>query len=389
MTKHAPLASELRPSKLDDVVGQNHLIGEGMPLRRMAQCGKFQSTILWGPPGVGKTSIVRALASQTKSHFCVLNATSATVKDIRSIIKQAQLQLDPGVTSPPVRTVLFVDEIHRFNKSQQDVLLPVVEDGTVILFGATTENPKFAVNSTILSRCLVLEVKPLSMQSMVNLLKKIKRHYKDVDGKTVDIKKEAAKKLIYRCSGDARKLITSMETIVEILSVDGVVSDEHVDVAIPDKHLVFDAHGNDHYDLAHCYQEAIQNSDVNAAIYWLAKWLESGEDPAYICRRMLITAFEDCASNPMAACLVMAASYATERTGMPECDIAMSLATCVMAQSKRDKTAYHAIRNALNDVRNGETVHVPESLRAGTKGYFAAIEKEYVANEALKDVRNA
>ncbi|MDB4489956.1 AAA family ATPase [bacterium] len=374
MARHIPLACKLRPSKLEHVIGQDHLIGEGMPLYRMAQCGKFQSTILWGSPGIGKTSIVRALASQTESNFCVLNATSASVKDLRAIIKQATQLLEQD---EPIKTVLFVDEIHRFNKSQQDVMLPVVEDGTVVLFGATTENPKFAVNSTILSRCLVLEVKPLDAQSMIELIKRIKNHYKN-SGQTIDVKKEAAKKLIYRCSGDARKMITSLETIIDILSTDGVVSEEHVDVAIPDKHLVFDAHGNDHYDLAHCYQEAIQNSDADAAIYWLAKWLESGEDPAYICRRMLITAFEDCASNPMAACLAMAASYTTERTGMPECDIAMSLATVVMAQSERNKTAYFAIREALDDVRNGATIHVPESLRAGTKGYFAAISKKYV-----------
>jgi putative ATPase len=213
---------------------------------------------------------------------------------------------------------------------------------------------------------------------MVDLIKRIKSHYKNESGLIVDITKDAAKKLIYRCSGDARKLITSLETIVEILSTDGIVSNEHVDVAIPDKHLVFDARGNDHYDLAHCYQEAIQNSDADAAIYWLAKWIESGEDPAYICRRMLITAFEDCANNPMAACLAMAASYTTERTGMPECDIAMALATVVMAKSDRDKTAYKAIREALNDVRNGQTIHVPEALRAGSSGYFAAISKKYV-----------
>lgn len=375
MAKYAPLASKLRPQSIDDIIGQAHLTDEGMPLRMMIQSGKFQSTILWGPPGIGKTSIVRAIAADTKSNFCMLNATSATVKDIRAIIKGASDLLQQEQIT---RTILFVDEIHRFNKSQQDVLLPVVEDGTIVLFGATTENPKFAVNSTILSRCLVLEVKPLDAQSMVDLIKRIKTYYKVTCKKEIEIKKEAAKKLIYRCSGDARKLITSIETIVEILSTDGVVSEEHVDVAIPDKHLVFDAHGNDHYDLAHCYQEAIQNSDADAAIYWLAKWIESGEDPAYICRRMLITAFEDCANNPMAACLAMAASYTTERTGMPECDIAMALATVVMAKSDRDKTAYNAIRSALNDVRNGETIHVPESLRAGSSGYFAAITKKYV-----------
>jgi putative ATPase len=370
--KTTPLAALLRPRNLDEVLGQDHLVGLNKPLRRMAAKKTFQSIIFWGPPGTGKTSIVRALATQTESRFCQLNATEAKVADIRKVIEQARKSLDDGI-----RTFVFVDEIHRWTKAQQDVVLPVIEDGTIVLFGATTEKPAFAVNSTILSRCIVLEVKPLDAQAMVNLIRRIKDYYRAKE-RHVKIDAEAAKKLITRCSGDARKLITAMETAIEILSDDDHITAEHIDQAIPDKHIVFDASGNDHYDLAHCYQEAIQNSDVDGALYWLGKWVASGEDPAYICRRMLITSFEDAAGNPFAWLAAMAASYATERTGLPECLIPMGLATCEMAMSKRNKSAYNAIKEVMQDIENREAVHVPPSLRAGTSGYTHAVRKRYL-----------
>lgn len=366
-----PLAAELRPTKLHDIIGQDHLLGVGKPIRMMADKKIFQSMILWGPPGSGKTSIVNALANDTSSIFYKLNATEATVKDIRKIITHAKKVL------PDTRTLVCIDEIHRWSKSQQDVMLPVVEDGTLVLFGATTEKPKFAVNSTILSRCLVLEVKPLSIPDSIKIVLKVKEYYKSI-GRNIKISSDAVTRLITMCSGDVRKIITVLETAIEILADDNNITLEHIDAAIPDKHLVFDARGNDHYDLAHCYQEAIQNSDVDGAIYWLAKWLESGEDPAYICRRMLITSFEDCANNPLAITTAMAACYATERTGMPECAIPMAMATCEMALSERNKAAYNAIKEASNDVRNNATIHVPDELRAGTSGYAYAINKKYV-----------
>lgn len=359
-----PLASKLRPQKLNQIIGQEHLVQQGKPIWKMAYKNYIQSTILWGPPGTGKTSIIRALAKETKSHFRQLNATNSSIKDLRAIIETA--------TDDEEKTLVFVDEIHRFNKAQQDVLLPSVEEGIIYLFGATTENPRFAVNSTILSRCLVLETKPLNNQNMVHLLQKVLKHYNNIE-----IDKKAAKTLITRCSGDARKLITTLETIIEILLDSPQINEEQVKAAIPTKHIVFDARGNDHFDLAHCYQEAIQHSDVNSAIYWLAKWMRSGEDPAYICRRMLITAFEDCASNPFAVTTAMAACYTIERTGLPEGMIAMSLATCEMANSDRDKSAYNAIKSALYDVDNETTTHVPPELRAGTRGYVSITNKQY------------
>lgn len=367
--RQTPLAAALRPFKLDEVIGQKHLVGPGKAIRKMAEKKRAQSTILWGPPGTGKTSLVRALSKEIDALFFSINATNATVKELREIITTGKTGGHP--------VFAFVDEIHRFSKSQQDVLLPAVEDGTIILFGATTEKPKFAVNSTILSRCIALETKPLDPQEMIDLIKRVKSHYKD-KGRAIKIEPEAAKRLINRSSGDARKLITSLETCIEILSDDGLITVDHVDTAIPDKHIVFDASGNDHFDLAHCYQEAIQHSDADGALYWLGKWLVSGEDPAYICRRMLITAFEDCAGNPHAWAAAMAACYTVEKTGLPECMIPMSVATCEMARSERNKTGYKAIKEVMEDIQNKEVVHVPPQLRAGTVGYTPAIRKVYL-----------
>lgn len=368
-----PLAAALRPNVLDDIIGQSHLLGKGKLLRRMVETKEYQSTIIWGPPGIGKTSIVRCLANETDSNFRQLNATKATVKDLRATITAAE--------KSEHRTILFVDEVHRWSKSQQDIMLPAVEMGTVTLFGATTENPGFAVNSTILSRCLVMEAEPLKKEDMLKLIMRVKSHYK-ANGRNLTISKDAALLLATRCSGDARKAITVLETCIKVLIDDDTISREHIEVAIPDKHIVFDSKGNDHFDLAHCYQEAIQNSDVDGAIYWLAKWILSGEDPAYICRRMLITAFEDCSGNPYAMTTAMAACFATERTGMPECRIPMAQATVEMAMSERNKAAYYAIDAAMDDVRNNESVHVPPELRAGNTGYAYAINKTYLASWA-------
>jgi putative ATPase len=366
-----PLAIELRPKRLDEIIGQHHLLDPGAPLRKMAEKKLFQSTILWGPPGTGKTSIVRALAKETESDFRPLNATNASIKELRSIVEHAAKIIEER------STFVFVDEIHRWNKAQQDVMLPSVEEGIITLFGATTEKPKFAVNSTILSRCLILETKPLEYSDLIFVYKRVIAHYKK-KGRSIKPEKEASKRLLTRCGGDARKMVMALETLIEIMSDDDRITANMVDTVIPDKHLVFDARGNEHFDLAHCYQEAIQHSQVDDAIYWLAKWLVSGEDPAYIARRMLITAFEDCAGNPFAATTAMAAAFATERTGMPECRIPLALATVEMATSKRNKSAYFAIKEAMSDVENGETVHVPPSLRAGTTGYHRVTQKTYV-----------
>lgn len=370
--KYPPLADLLRPAKLDDMLGQEHLTGPGMPFRRMVEKNKPISTILWGPPGTGKTTIVKALSNEIDTNYYELNATDTSTKEIRAVIDQAAKDQDK-------QTILFIDEIHRLAKNIKDIFLPCVENGTIRLFGATTENPKFSVNSTILSRSLIFETKPLKPSNLASLYLKIVKHYSHLDVK-VKTTKEVLQVLINRCSGDARKFITSIEALVEMMSDNGSFSMEDLESVMPCKHVVFDKSGNEHFSYAHCYQDAIQDSDENGAIYWLATWLNSGEDPAYICRRMLITAFEDCSGNPFAITSAMAACFTTERTGMPECMIAMAHATIEMAKSKRNKSAFYAIHAAMADVQNGRTVYVPPDMRAGTNAYRRIIKKQYVKN---------
>jgi len=369
--KYPPLAAILRPKSLYEVIGQSHLIGEGRPFKRMAEKQKIVSTILWGPPGTGKTTLAFALAREVSANFKSINATETSIKEIREVISNARQE--------DRQTVLFVDEINRLSKNILDVFLPVIEEGVLTLFGATTENPKFAVNSTILSRSLVFETKALNEQDLINLIQRVKEYYKNKEV-IIKIDKEAAKKLIIRCSGDARKMITALEAAVDILAIDGIVNEDVIDTVFPSKHVVFDKNGSAHFDNAHCYQDAIQDSDADGAIYWLAAWLNSGEDPAYICRRMLISAFEDCAGNPFAITSALAATLATERTGMPECMIAMAHATIEMANSKRNKSAFYAIHAAMADVQNNRTVHIPEKMRAGNNSYDRIVNKKYVKN---------
>lgn len=367
--KFPPLAALLRPKTLNDIIGQLHLIGEGKPFRRMVERQKIVNTILWGPPGTGKTTLAFALAKEINANFKSINATETSVKEIREVIDNARQEES--------QTILFVDEIHRLNKSIKDIFLPVIEEGVLTLFGATTENPKFAVNSTILSRSLVFETKALNEQDLINLIQRVKEYYKRKEI-NIKINKEAAKKLIIRCSGDARKMITAMEAAIDILATDYTVTEEIIDIVFPSKHVVFDKDGNSHFDSAHCYQDAIQDSDADGAIYWLAAWLNSGEDPAYICRRMLISAFEDCSGNPFAITSALAATLATERTGMPECMIAMAHATIEMAKSKRNKSAFYAIHSAMADVQNNRTVYILPHMRAGNNSYERIINKKYV-----------
>jgi len=371
MFAQTPLALEMRPRNLLDILGQDHLVGPGKILSEMAAKNKLQHLLIWGPPGTGKTTIAFALSKQIDANFRRLNASSSGVKELRQIIKFA--------SNDDKTTLLVVDVIHRWSKNVQDCLLEAIENNTLFFVGLTTENARFAAIRSLVSRCLVLETKPLSNKAMVELLLRVKKYYKS-QNKNISIDQHIAKKLIIRASGDARKLVMVLETLVEIIGEgdDIKITEDGLNLVMPTKALFFDARGSERYDYAHCYQESIQNSDADAAIYWLAKWIESGEDPAYICRRMLITSFEDCAGNPLAAPLAMAACFTTERTGLPECIIPMALATCEMAKSKRNKSAYFAIQAALNDVRSGETVHVPPQLRAGTPGYYAAISKKYL-----------
>ena len=364
---HTSLAIRLRPTNLDQIVGQSHLVDDNGILRKMVQKNKIYNIILWGPPGSGKTSVAIAMANHLNHKFLKLNATTSGVKELKDAIKLAG---EDGM-------IVIVDEIHRWAKNVQDVLLNAIEHNQITLIGLTVEKAQFAVNKAVLSRCIILETKPIDNKDLILLYRRVKDYYSTI-GRNMIIDKKLLAQLIIRCGGDARKLLLILETLMDVLCEDGNITQSAVDVVMPHKHMFFDASGNEHYDYAHCYQEAIQHSDADGAIYWLAKWAKSGEDPAYICRRMMITAFEDCAGNPFAPLIAMAACYATEKTGLPECLIPMSLATCEMAKSIRNKSAYWAIKNASDDVENKTTIEVPPELRAGTDGWFNVIRKQYL-----------
>ena len=346
-----PLADTLRPKSLDDVIGQQHLVGPNMPIRKMVDKDSIKSILLHGPAGIGKTTIARCLAHDSACAFEELNATSSKIADIRKLIDKAAARKKSGTV-----TVAFVDEIHRWAKNIQDALLPSVEDGTIVLVGSTTEKPNFAVNSALLSRMQSYELYPLTKKDMATGLIRVVKHYKS-NGVDFKIGGAAATRLINRCSGDIRKLMTSLETIVEVLLEDDKeITDELVDVAIPDKYYFFDKSGNGHFDMAQNYQCAIQDSDADSAIYWLAKWLLSGEDPVYIARRILISASEDACSNPNASMIANNAYVAAKEMGYPECRIPMAHATIEIAKSDRDRTANDAIAAAIEDVENGKEV---------------------------------
>ncbi len=359
------LATDLRPRNLNEVKGQEHLTGPGKPLRNMLEKGILKNTILWGPAGAGKTTICRILAEGSGREYRQLNATTMTAASLRA-------SLVPGA-------LIFLDECHRASKNIQDILLPHLEENDCVFFGATTETPRFAINRTILSRCHILEIKPVNEIASAELIKRAIIYYKDKDI-IVKAEREVLKTLIMRSNGDIRKLYGVFQYLVESNESQGISSfgSEDLDDILPGKHVQFDSTGSSHYDFAHCYQDAIQNSDVNGAIYWLAAWLNSGEDPAYICRRMLISAFEDCATNPFAILSALAATLATERTGMPECMIPMAQATCELAKSERNKSAFYAIHAAMADVKNRKDVIIPPHMRAGRNEYERIISKEYV-----------
>lgn len=368
-----PLANDLRPNSLDEVFGQHHLIGPGKPIRKMKEKDAVQSMLLWGPAGTGKTTIARCLANDTACGFKELNATNSKIADIRKLIEIAKARKKNGTD-----TILFVDECHRWAKNIQDALLPSAEDGTIIMIGSTTEKPQFAVNAPLLSRLQPFELYHLSHKDMMQALLKVVGYYKS-KGTKFKIDKKSALRLINRCSGDIRKLITAMETIVEVLMDDNVVDENLIDVAMPDKYIYFDSKGNEHFDLAEAWQNAIQNSDADSAIYYLAKWLLSGEDPVYIARRILISGAEDAPLNPAAQVAAYNAYISAKELGYPECRINMALATIEIAKSKRGKIACNAISAACQDVLNGEEV-MPihsEGSKHGTDNY-TKISKKYV-----------
>lgn len=361
-----PLAARMRPRSLDEFVGQEHILGPGKLLRRMLDAGRLGSLVFYGPPGCGKTALARLVAGRSQGRFVPMNAVAAGTKEVREVIELATRDVENGGAP----TVLFVDELHRFNKAQQDVLLPDVEAGIITLIGATTQNPLFALTAPLLSRSTLFTFEPLSREHINTLLRRALADSERGLGKLqVEADDDAIAFLAEACDGDARRALTALEVAVLSQGRDGAKKLITLDVAqdsIQRKVLNFDPTGDTHYDLASAFIKSMRGSDPNAAIYWLARLLESGEDPRFIARRMVICASEDVGNaDPQALVVATAALQALEFVGLPECQLALSQAVTYIATAPKSNAATLAISKARQDVREGRTLDVPKHLRDG------------------------
>ena len=355
----APLAERLRPQTLDDYIGQKHLVGPDAVLRKMIDSGRISSFILWGPPGVGKTTLAQIIAHRLETPFYTLSAVTSGVKDVREVIEKARNNRFFTQASP----ILFIDEIHRFSKSQQDSLLGAVEQGTVTLIGATTENPSFEVIRPLLSRCQLYVLKSLTKDDLLELLHKAVE--RDVILKTKHIEFRETDAMLRYSGGDARKLLNILELVVEADGTDQVViTDAVVAERLQQNPLAYDKGGELHYDIISAFIKSIRGSDPDAALYWLARMIEGGEDPSFIARRLVISASEDIGlANPNALLLANAAFEAVMKIGWPEGRIPLAEATVYLATSPKSNSAYKGISDALQLVRQTGNLPVPLHLR--------------------------
>lgn len=354
-----PLAERMRPRSLDDYVGQKHLIGEGAILRKMIDAGRISSFILWGPPGVGKTTLAQIIAHTLKVPFYTLSAVTSGVKDVREVIERAKNNRFFDSASP----ILFIDEIHRFSKSQQDSLLGAVEKGIVTLIGATTENPSFEVIRPLLSRCQLYVLKPLGKDDLQGLLERA--IHKDVILKEKDITLKETSAMLRYSGGDARKLLNILELIVNSFSSDEIIiTDEVVERELQQNPLAYDKQGEMHYDIISAFIKSIRGSDPDAALYWMARMIEGGEDPQFIARRVVISASEDIGlANPNALLLANAAFDTVMKIGWPEARIALAEAVVYLATSPKSNSAYLGINAAIARVRETGNLPVPLHIR--------------------------
>ncbi|MBR5177803.1 MAG: replication-associated recombination protein A [Lachnospiraceae bacterium] len=363
--KEAPLASRMRPASLDEVVGQEHIIGKDKLLYRAIKADRISSVIFYGPPGTGKTTLAKVIAATTKSEFCQINATSAGKKDMEEVVEAAKKNLG-GYGK---RTILFIDEIHRFNKGQQDYLLPFVEDGTIILIGATTENPYFEVNGALLSRSHIFELKPLSSDNIKQLLlRAVNDNEKGMGAFKVKLDDDALEFLSINANGDARTALNAIELgiLTTERNTDGYI---HIDLdtaseCIQKRVLKYDKTGDNHYDNISAFIKSMRGSDPDAVIYYLARMLTAGEDIKFIARRIMICASEDVGmADPQALQLAVSASLAVERVGMPEARIILAQAACYVACAPKSNASYLAIGEAMHFVENGGVFPVPRHLQ--------------------------
>lgn len=356
-----PLPERMRPHDLEGYVGQKHLVGKGCILRNMLESGNLSSFILWGPPGVGKTTLSRIVATSLNREFFTLSAVSAGVKDVREVIDRARSNsLFSGGTAP----ILFIDEIHRFNKSQQDALLGAVEDGTIILIGATTENPSFEVITPLLSRCQVFVLKSLEKADLQELLERALSHDEILKYRNIEVKETEA--LFRHSAGDARKLLNILEIVVANFQNEAkiVIDNKVVTGCLQENIAIYDKGGEMHYDVISAFIKSVRGSDPNAAVYYLARMLDGGEDPLFIARRLCILAAEDVGlANPNALLLANSTFQIVHSIGMPEARIPLAECTIYLASSAKSNSAYMAINEALAVAKETQTAAVPLYLR--------------------------
>ncbi len=358
-----PLAARLRPEKLEDFAGQQHLLGEGKILRRIIESDSISSMIFWGPPGVGKTTLAQIIAKQTRSEFINFSAVTSGIKDIKEVMKKAEEARGLGI-----RTIVFVDEIHRFNKAQQDAFLPYVEKGSIVLIGATTENPSFEVNAALLSRCKVFVMKALTTDDLVELMKRAFTDERGFSGQKVDISDDILEKIAVFSNGDARGALSTLEMVVlnSDIAADGSVkvTDEILEQCTSKKSLLYDKNGEEHYNLISALHKSMRNSDADAAVYWLARMLEAGEDPIYVARRVTRFASEDVGlADSNALKVAVAAFEACRLIGMPECSVHLTHAVVYMALAPKSNAMEKAYMAAAYDANRTNAEPVPLHIR--------------------------
>lgn len=363
--REAPLAARMRPRTFDDFVGQEHILGEGRVLRRSIEADQIPSMILWGPPGVGKTTLANLIANVTRSYFDPVSAVTAGVADLRRIVEGARERR--GMYGQ--RTLLFVDEIHRFNKAQQDVILPHVEEGTVTLIGATTENPSFEVIAPLLSRCRVFTLKALTDEEVVTIVRRaLLDEERGMGSLHVDMADEAIKHLVAMTNGDARVALNALEMAATATAPDPSgarhVTLDTIEDALQQRSILYDKAGDQHYDTISAFIKSVRGSDPDAAIYWLSRMIEAGEDPMFIARRLVILAAEDVGmADPQGLSVAVATQQAVHFIGMPEGAIPLAEATVYLATAPKSNSAYVALNHAREDARHTRNEPVPMHLR--------------------------
>lgn len=396
----APLADRVRPRTFDEYIGQEHIIGKGKVLRQLVESDNITSMILWGPPGVGKTTLAMIIANMTNADFITFSAVTTGIKEIKEIMSKAEFSRMMGT-----RTVIFVDEIHRFNKAQQDAFLPHVEKGNIVLIGATTENPSFEINSALLSRSRVFVLNSLQKEDIMKLLKNVLMDERGYGNSSIDISDELLDLISAYSNGDARTALNVLEMAVMSGEIKGratIISKEIVEGCIQKKALLYDKNGEEHYNLISALHKSMRNSDPDAAVYWLARMLEAGEEPLYIARRLIRFASEDIGlSDPRALEMTIAVYNAVHYLGMPECNVNLTQAVVYLSIASKSNALYMAYEKAKNDAQNTIAEGVPLHLRNAPtklmanldygKGYkYAHDSKDKVVNmqclpENLKD----